>query len=113
MNSRAVNPRSRKDRDAGLQRIKKLTRWSLAGALTGTGLFAGLAAHAGGVTTSTATKTVSQSTVTSSGSKSTTSSSSASTGSSATAGTSATTTPTTTTTVAPSSGSATIVSGAS
>jgi hypothetical protein len=106
MNRRSVNPKSR-DRDAGLARIKKLTRWSLAGALTGTGLFAGLAAHA---TASSGTTTVSQSTATSSGSKSTTSTSAAAnSGSSATAGTSATTT----TTVAPSSAPATIVSGAS
>src|SRR5438552_16632262 len=106
MNSRAANTRSREDRDAGLRRIKKLTRWSLVGALAGTGVFAGLAAHAGGTTTSTATKATGQSTAASAGSKSTTSSASIGT---------AATTPTTATpvTVAPSSGSATIVSGAS
>src|SRR5438034_1192032 len=84
-----ADPRTRNARDAGLQRIKKLTRWSLAGALTGTGVFAGLAAHAGGTTTSAASKTASQSSATASTSRSRTSSSAG------TSASSATTTPTT------------------
>ena len=60
MSTRAVTPRSRKDRDAGLARIKQLTNWSLAGALAGTGLFAGLAAtHTAPATSATkATQTI-------------------------------------------------------
>src|SRR5438105_15280036 len=105
-----ADPSRRNTRDAGLHRIKKLTRWSLAGALTGTGVFAGLAAHAGGGTTGAATKTATanQSTATPSVSKSTTSTTSA-----AGSGSSDNTSAPTTTTVAPSSGSATILSGAS
>src|SRR5467141_2937110 len=94
MNDQA-DPRNRKARDAGLQRIKKLKRWSLAGALTGTGVFAGLAAHAGGTTASAATKTASQSSATASSSKSTTSSSASSGSSAGASAASATTTPTT------------------
>jgi hypothetical protein len=47
---------SRRDRDAGLRRVSVITRWSAAGALAGTGLFAGLAAHVGrGAVATTAT----------------------------------------------------------
>ncbi len=38
---------SRTNRDAGLHRISAITRWTMAGALAGTGAFAGLAAHVG------------------------------------------------------------------
>ena len=65
MTTRPIAPRSKKDRDAGLLRIKQLTRWSLAGALAGTGLFAGLATHTAVSTTSSAatkTRAVQQST---------------------------------------------------
>jgi hypothetical protein len=41
----ATNRFSRQNRDAGLRRISAITRWTLAGALAGTGLFAGLASH--------------------------------------------------------------------
>ncbi len=39
-----TNPVTRRARDAGLRRVQSITRWTLAGALAGTGLFAGLAA---------------------------------------------------------------------
>jgi cytoskeletal protein RodZ len=57
MTTAPLAPRSKKDRDAGLLRIKQLTRWSIAGALAGTGLFAGLATHTAVTSSSTATKT--------------------------------------------------------
>ena len=95
MSTRAVTPRNRHDRDAGLARIKRLTRWALAGAVAGSGLFVGLAAQVGGVATSAANTA-----------KSTTTPTSGSTGSSAT-------TPSTATTVAPSSAPVVVTSGAS
>ena len=54
----AMTVRTKQDRDRGLRRVKDLTRWTVAGALAGTGLFAGLAAQAhAGSTKSTAVKT--------------------------------------------------------
>ena len=47
MERRRVAARNRRARDAGLRRVASLTRWSLAGALTATGVFAGLAAQVG------------------------------------------------------------------
>jgi hypothetical protein len=43
-------------RDAGLRRIRAITGWTVAGALAGTGLFAGLAAHSAPVSTAGAKK---------------------------------------------------------
>ena len=49
-----TSPLSKRDRDAGLQRVTATTRWVVAGALAGTGFFAGLASQAGrGATTAT------------------------------------------------------------
>ncbi len=47
--------RTRRDRETGLRRIERMTRWSLAGALAGTGLFAGTAAQGGVATVSSPT----------------------------------------------------------
>lgn len=103
-------PRSKKDRDAGLRRVGTVTRWTLAGALAGTGLFAGLAAQHGHSTTArtasgSSSATTSNSTQTSSSSSGTSSSDSSSSG----------TTSLSPTTVqsGSSSGSVSIVSGAS
>ncbi|HEV7524310.1 MAG TPA: hypothetical protein VGP92_05055 [Acidimicrobiia bacterium] len=100
MSTRPVSPRTRQDRDAGLARIKRVTRWSAAGALAGTGLFAGLAAHASGSAASTApTKTAQQSSA----------AAPAASGSSAASATTATNAPT----VVPSTSTPVVTSGAS
>lgn len=110
MSTRAVTPRSRKDRDAGLLRIKQLTRWSLAGALAGTGLFAGLATRTTIHSTNAATKAVQTNSPNTSGSSSSASDDSSSDDSSS--ATPATTTPMTSAPVATSS-PAIVTSGAS
>ncbi len=43
----ATHRLSRSTRDAGLRKVGAITRWSLAGALAGTGFFAGLASLSG------------------------------------------------------------------
>lgn len=104
--------RTQQDRIFGLRRIKRLTRWSLAGALAGTGLFAGLAAQAG-TTTSAAAKTTSA-VATTSGSTASTATASTSSGTSSTDdSTTQATTTTTTPTVSASDSTATVTSGAS
>jgi hypothetical protein len=48
---------SRQNRDAGLRRVSAVTRWVVAGALAGTGLFAGLAAQSSAGSTAAGTRT--------------------------------------------------------
>jgi hypothetical protein len=105
--------RNRNDRDNALRRVKRLTRWSAAGALAATGAFAGVAVRAGGTT-----KTVAKSTAASAAGTSSATNNSATSNSGGGNADSSSITPTTSPTTTPSTsnsanGSVTIVSGAS
>ncbi len=66
-----MGPTPRRDRDAGLRRVGSITRWTVAGALAGTGLFAGLAAQAGRAASTSSPKPVAARTAPDRGSNST------------------------------------------
>jgi len=58
MTTPPIAPRTKQDRDAGLRKVQRITCWTLAGALTGSGIFAGTAAQTASTTTASSAKGV-------------------------------------------------------
>ena len=59
MSTTRIPPRSKADREAGLRRVGRITRWVATGGAAAVGLFAGLASHTATTATSTATRATS------------------------------------------------------
>src|SRR6478752_6194027 len=109
-----TTPAPRPGREAGKRRIRDVTTWTLAGALSATGLFAGLASAHRATTTSTTTKATAAQSTTSDSSGSSASSATSSDDDNSSSSTSSHQTQLQPTTVQPSnSGSASVTSGAS